>query len=203
VIDEYAPDERDRGWRRSRGISDDAFLIGSVGRLSRQKNFERLIRAFKALLRHAPQARLVIAGEGRFRDRLNREIRRRGVAGRAELVGYQAPMQRFLGSLDCFALLSRSEGIPNVVLEAAAMKVPVIVSAVDGNTDVIEDGKTGLIVKTSNGNEFAEKALALMRNDNLRKTISANARRRVERRFSFQERARIQEGLYERLCSAT
>ena len=120
-------------------------LILGMGRLARAKDFPTLIRAFACLER--PDARLVILGEGRQRPRLERLVRALGLAGRVRLAGHQPNPYAWLARADLFVLSSRWEGMPNALIEALALGVPVVATdCPSGPAELLQGGRLGPLV---------------------------------------------------------
>jgi glycosyltransferase involved in cell wall biosynthesis len=176
-----------RGGRESMrvalGIPADAPVVGTVGRLTEVKRQDLLLHAFARLRARVPTAHLMVVGEGPLRSSLQDLAARLGLAGAAHFTGYQAETERFYPAMDVFALTSRSEGIPQAVLEASVAGLPVVASRVGGVPEVIEDGQTGLLF--SDGDEDAlTTRLALLFGDGDRaRRLGAAGRERVAARF--------------------
>lgn len=107
---------------------DGAFVVAAVGRLSRQKGFEYLIDAVNLIKDDMPELSVVIAGDGELRRALDAKIKALGLDGRIKLAGALGDTSALMSSADMVAIPSLWEGFPNVALEAAAAKVPVIAS---------------------------------------------------------------------------
>jgi glycosyltransferase involved in cell wall biosynthesis len=103
--------------------------------------------------------------------------------------GYQAQPERFYQAMDVFALTSRSEGIPQAVLEASAAGLPVIASRVGGVPEVIEDGYTGLLFESGDAAALAAGLQALAADSELARRLGDAGRRRVEARFHIRRMA--------------
>ncbi len=130
-------------------------LIVSVGRLVPKKDYVTLIKAF-ALLPDSLDARLIIVGEGRERDKLERLMEKFKVADRVQLVGFDANPWRWVTRAHVFVLSSCSEGYPNSLLEAVALGVPAITTEYDASVRDLE-GKYNLgVVKVGDEKELAK-----------------------------------------------
>ena len=130
-LDRFAPDpEQRRAVRRELGIADDAWVVGSVGRVDDNKNHGLLCTAMRPLL--ARGAHLVIVGEGPALTALASEVSGWAEHGRVHLLGRRSDVPRLLTGLDCFALASKTEGLPLVVPEAMAVALPVEFTRVGG-----------------------------------------------------------------------
>ena len=144
----FAAAEADRpAVRAALGIAPDAPVIGTVGRLAEVKQQGVLIRAFARIIPAFPTARLVLVGDGPLRAELEGLARSLGLGGAVLFAGYQPNPERYLAAMDVFVLPSRAEAMPLVIPEAWAAGRPVVASRVGGIPELIEDGKTGLLVE--------------------------------------------------------
>lgn len=134
--------DRQKGRMELRLGSSDV-LIGAVGRLDRQKGFGDLILAMSRLKK--TDLRCVILGEGPERGRLEALIRNHHLEKSVWLPGEKRDIAAWLSAFDIACLPSLWEGLPNFLLEAMALSLPVVASAVDGVPEVVENGVTGLL----------------------------------------------------------
>jgi glycosyltransferase involved in cell wall biosynthesis len=160
--------------------------IGVVGRLSPEKGVDVFLHACDALARRGVSFSAVVAGDGPERARLERLRDALDLAGRVDFIGATPAMASLYASLDLLVIPSRSEGLPNVLLEALRADVPVVATRVGAIPDVLDSPSAGLVVSPGSAEALAEGiALALpLRND----PASREARRRVVDRFSLQHR---------------
>lgn len=126
----------------------DRVWIGTIAEYHPNKNLDTLIEAFAQLVENGTDAELVLIGEGEERESLATLTRTRGVEHRVHLAGYIDNAATLLPALNVFVLPSKKEGLPYVLLEAGLAGLPVVVSAISGNTDIIEDKKTGRAVQS-------------------------------------------------------
>jgi glycosyltransferase involved in cell wall biosynthesis len=159
-----------------------------VGRLSPEKGFDALIRAIVRLRRAGNTVSLWIAGEGDARVDLERLIAELGCGGYVRLLGHVADPRAFYEALDLYVLSSIREGLPNVVLEAMAMEVPVVATRVAGVPTLIEDGISGVIVKPASIEALQRGIERLIAEPALCEAQRSAARLRVESQFSFERR---------------
>jgi glycosyltransferase involved in cell wall biosynthesis len=162
----------------------DQILVGTIGRLDVQKNQGLLISAMAAL-RHIPRLRCVIVGEGPARARLERQIRRLGLEKSVRLAGENADAAASLASFDIFALPSLWEGLPNALLEAMAMGLPVVAAHVDGVGEAVTSEKDGLLVPPQDAAALAQGIARLVDDGDLRRRLGEAARARVLEDFSL------------------
>ncbi|HEY7116915.1 MAG TPA: glycosyltransferase [Tepidisphaeraceae bacterium] len=170
--------------RRSLGIPLDAPVIGTVGRLTEVKRQDVLIRAFSRVLGQVPDAHLVLVGDGPMLAELRGLAATLGIVERVHFAGAQPSSAPFLHSMDVFALTSRSEGMPQAVLEASVVGVPVIASRVGGLPEVITDGETGLLFPSGDDTALASALVDLLGDESRRRRLGAAALSRVETTFS-------------------
>ncbi len=161
----------------------------TVARLSTAdvyKGVDRVIAALPAVLRQFPQARLVIAGDGDDRARLERAAAQTGAGGRVEFRGEttEEALRALYAACDLFVLPSRKEGFGLVFAEAMACGKPVVAARAGGTTDVVEHGVTGLLV-SGEGDELAQAVTCLLRDPEMRARLGAAGRARVMQRFLF------------------
>ncbi len=138
--------------RRQRG---DQIIIGSVGRLTRQKNYALLLAALAELSDLNWEFRL--AGAGELQPELEQQIKDLGLTGRVHLLGLQSDIKSFLADLDVFVLPSLWEGLGIVLLEAGLAGLPVIASRVDGISEIIADNETGILFDSNNQADLVAK----------------------------------------------
>jgi len=161
-------------------LEGEGRIILAMGRLHRQKGFDILIEAFAAL--SDPSMRLVILGEGEERAALEAQTKNLGVEARVHLPGFDARPERWLAYTDLFVLSSRWEGFGHVLAEAMAAGVPVIAArAPHGPEEIIEDGKTGLLVPVADPVALTQAMARLLDDRDWACRLAAQARITVER----------------------
>jgi L-malate glycosyltransferase len=169
----------------------------TVANLRPEKSHETLIAAAALLAPSCPDLRYVIVGDGSRRAELEALARVKGVDRIVEFLGHREDVPELLAGADVFVLPSRSEAFPNGAIEAMAAGLPVIASAVGGIVDLIEPGRTGMLVPPSDAEALAA-ALRTLRADPARaQTIGAAARCEALARYSFDRMLRAFEDLYE------
>ena len=188
--------------RASLGIPPGVPVIGAVGRLDIQKAHERLIEAARKLTDAGQDAIYLIVGEGVERPRLESLARNLGLSDRVLLPGYRSDIKPFLAIMDLFVLPSRREGTPMALLEAMAMRKPVVATAVGGVPDVLTDGIDGIMLPESGVGGLSDALLRLLRDPALALQMARSGRRRVENEFSSRRMASRYEDMYRRCLIA-
>jgi glycosyltransferase involved in cell wall biosynthesis len=173
-----------RELRTALGVSDGDFLVLNAGRLTAQKDQATLLQAVGLMPRHARAVRCLVAGEGELCDPLRALIDAHGWQDRMVLLGFRDDVPALLQAADVFALPSLDEGMPMILLEAAAVGTPIIATAVGDVPKLITDGVTGLVVQRGDPAALAA-ALARLRDDPvLAARLGAAAREHVRREHS-------------------
>lgn len=167
-------------------------VVGSLGRFTDQKGFDALVRALPAL----PDATLVLVGDGPERGALEALAAQLGVAERLVVTGWTADARRHLPSFDVFALPSRWEGMPLVILEAMHAGLPVVASDVGSVAEAVRDGETGYVVAPGDEATLHARLAALIDDPALRRRLGARARAVAAECFTAEAMARRYEAVY-------
>ncbi len=175
-------------------------LLG-VGRLSREKGFERLVAAFASLRADHPEAGLLIIGEGKERAALARQAQQVGVAEALMMPGYSDAVPALMQAVDAICLPSYTEGLPITLLEAMALDVPVIASDVGEMAAVLGNGEGGFVVRLDRGEDLREAVDQCLAAEVDRQARVAWARERVSRDYSGQAMGRLYLSAYEQVAS--
>lgn len=182
----------------------DAFVIGSVGRLQDVKDQATLVAAFALLCRMLPQERLrlVLVGDGPLRAALAAEVQASGLQDRIWLAGARADVAPVMRSFSLFALSSIAEGTPVTLLEAMASGLPVVSTSVGGIPDLVADGAGGALVPPSNPDAMAGALAAYVRDRARARAHGAAARARVEQQYSMHAMLAAYLALYDGLLQS-
>ncbi len=181
------------------GLPTTGLLVGAVGRLSGEKGFDILVRAVHALLGRGLDVRCVIVGEGGERTALEALIRELGLTDRVHLPGWQSDVRGYYEAMDVYALSSLREGLPNVLLEAMALEVPVVATRVNGVPRLVQDGRNGLLAEPGDLPGLTAAVAELLTNAVKRDEFRAAGRRTVETRYSFAARMQKLAALYDEM----
>jgi len=165
-------------------VSPEQSLLGSVGRLTRQKGFDLLLSAQAALGR--PDVQLLLVGTGEEENRLRAQAAALGLQGRVHFAGYRRDVPRLLGALDLYVQPSRFEGMPNALLEAMAAGLPIVASAVDGICELITDGVQGWLVPAEDPAALAQAIGTALGNRTEAARRASAARLRATAQFSLE-----------------
>ena len=187
-------------FRRRAPTPGKPFVIGAVGRLSEEKGFHLLIQACERLAAKGREFELRIAGEGPQQAALAAQVAASRFAPRLKLLGFQKDTRALFESFDLFALSSLREGLPNVVLEAMAMEVPVLATRCGGIEAFAHHAEDSWLVQPGSVDELEQGLEKLLGDDALRTRLSQKARSRIEREASFSARIAKELAVYARLA---
>lgn len=187
--------------RIKRDISAGATLL-NVGRLSPEKGQDLLLRAVAALSPRYPQLKLKFAGIGPLETSLRELAASLGIADRVEFLGYIQHMPPLYADVDLVVQSSFTEGMPNVILEAAYLRVPILATAVGGTAEVVEHGKSAWLIPPHSLEALTDGIEQYLRNPQLFATMGDDAHARIRTYFSFDVRTRNLMDIYERLSGA-
>ncbi len=174
-------------------------VIGSTARLHRKNDHATLFRALARVSEHFPETRLLLVGRGPEEARLRALASTLKIALRVHFLGEQEDVAPALGSMDVYVQASIAEGMPNSVLEAMAMRLPIVATAVGGTPEVVVQGETGLLVPPGDPVALAAAIEKLLANPEMAQTFGRAGRERIEQRFAEGVMVRRLEVLLDRL----
>ena len=194
-------------WRRVNGnpvlrdelsLPADAVLVGTVARIAFQKDLPTFYRVALKVKEACPRAFFVIVGDGGGDElaKAKAEAQKFGVSDFLTFTGHRNDLLDVYASFDIFLMTSISEGLPNTLLEAMAMGIPVVSTAVDGVPEVVEEGVSGFLTNFGDVARLSSQLLRLIEDPELHLQFSQAGRRRIEEKFCFSRRVRLMEEYY-------
>lgn len=188
--------------RRELGIPDNAYVVGTVSRLVRQKGIDVLLMAAGVVLAQRSDTYFVIVGDGELADTLREQARQLGIAERVFFAGARQNVEEILAVLDLFVSSSLWEGLPTVILEAMAARVPIVATRVSGTVELLEDAVTGILVPPGEPAPLAAAILTSAEKTEFGRAMAARAREHALARFDIRAVARQHEEIYRLLTLA-
>ena len=182
--------------RRTLGLRDSDKLVMHIGNFSPEKNHEFLLDIFSDLKIPHPDIKLVLVGTGISYEKVIEKIHKLGLVNTVFPIGFRKDIPELLAQVDCFALCSKVEGVPGVILEAGSQKKPSISTNVGGVKEVLVDNETGYIIENFDKKEFAWKLVQLVNNRKLNAEMGNNAYKLVVDEFNPEKNAKKFEKLY-------
>jgi len=166
--------------RELAGLAPDAEVVGTVASLAPHKNHVLLLEAAREVLAHRPRAHFVWLGEGECRRALERRRRELSLEDRVHMLGFREDALALMTQFDVFALSSYLEGLCTSLLDAQALGVPIVATAVGGVPEVVSDGRTGRLVHALEPAAMARAIVEALAEPALRAAWASQARTSVE-----------------------
>ena len=182
------------------GVDDSIPVVLWVGRLDPVKGLETLIEAFRPVAGETG-AHLLLAGTGPQRGELTKLITRVGLKNRVQLLGARRDVPALLETADVFVFPSRTEGLPNALLEAMAAGCPIITTDVPGCRDLIQNEKTGLVVTYKDAPALTEAIFRLLRDRAWAARLGARAADDVQRNWHIHQTHEAYASLYHEITA--
>lgn len=189
--------EKRKEWQ----IDDTTVLIGTVGRLVPVKGHAILLEALRILRNLNQNVTLIFVGDGPLRGHLEAEVKRLGLKQSVRFAGHQEQSYDFINMMDIFVLPSLHEGIPMVLLEALALKRPIIASRVGGIPEVVSHGQSGMLVSPANADELAAGLRDMVQDRAKATAFGIAGRSQVEQEFNASIMANRTATMYRSLFS--
>jgi glycosyltransferase involved in cell wall biosynthesis len=164
-------------------IKKEIPILGIIGRLSRQKGHTILLDALKKILLYFPETILLIIGDGELKAELAAYVKKNRIEKNCLFLGHQHDIVSHYLLCDLVIIPSLFEGFCFSAIEAQFLAIPVIASNISSLPEVIKDGKTGLLFKTGDHEDLADKIIYLLKNSILRKQMGHTAKKYVTKKF--------------------
>ncbi len=169
------------------GVSQGSKTIVMVANMhTGAKGHGDLIEAAQAVKKEFPEARFLLAGDGEMRPFFEDQVRALGLEEMFVFLGHRTDIPQLLSCSDIGVLASKSEGLPNAVLEYLAASLPVVATAVGGVPEIIENEVHGLLIPPESPAALSTSLLRLLRDPQLRANLGKAGQERVRTRFNFQ-----------------
>ena len=163
-----------------------SILIGTIGRISRQKGIDVFLKAMKNVVLKEKKAVAVIVGDGEEMDRMKQLAEEMKISNNVIFLGYQKKVLNIIGQLDFVVLSSRWEGLPLTPIEVFSQKKTIIASNISGNNEIVKDRENGLLFKVEDSEELSEKILWLLRNRKEKEELEKKAYQTFQEEFCYE-----------------
>ena len=177
--------ENYRDLKRSLGIRRDDIVLGTIANFRKQKNYPFLISAFDILTQRISNMKLICVGGGPYLEEIRSMVTERGLEDSIVLTGYSEKTREYMSIMNIFVIVSLYEGLPNAVLEAMSMGLPVIASAVGGCSELISHMSNGILFPVNDVEKFSQAVETLALDKTLAYKLGGNARLTVQSKFSL------------------
>ncbi len=193
----FKPDKTLRqATRLQLSFKNDDIVIGTIGRLCSDKNYETLVKVMALVAREHSKVHLVFVGDGPDKKSLMEEVTGLGLENRVRFLGTRYDRLELLNAMDIFILTSISEGLPNTLLEAMSVGLPVVATTVGGIPEVVRTSKEGFLVEPRNPRGLAKPLEQLLQSSELRESIGRAGQRRIRSHFSLEKMVCEYENMY-------
>lgn len=185
-----------------KAFSSKGRVIASIGRVSAEKGYDHLIDAVCILRKeHGVDARLMIIGDGRLRNKLEHRAQQSGLSDNFMVTGYIDNAPRLLKYVDCYVISSLTEGLPITLLEVMASRTPIVATAVGGIPHVVDDKKEALLVPPQKPDEMAAAIFQVFHDEQLCKRMTFSAYRKVVESYSCKAMAARYKSIYQEVIA--
>lgn len=198
----YRVDRTDDSFRRELGLRPDDVLVGKIGRLSAEKGHRDLLQAAASALKQCDRLRVVLIGIGPEEQSLRAQAKALGIEERILFAGYRNDMVRVYNSLDLVVQASYTEGMPNVVLEALLMGVPVVATRVGGTDEIVENGRSGVLIEPRRPDVLAGELIGFAREPERFRSMARSGQERIRQEFDSRRRIERMKVIYAELMSS-
>jgi len=187
--------------RQSLGVDEKTKIVITTARLSRQKAPLDFVKAAKYVVERKSDVRFFIAGDGPLIKRTKTFIKENRLEDYVILLGWRADVKELVSISDVFILTSLWEGMPYAIMEAMALKKPIVATNVTGTRDLIKDGYNGYLVPPDRPEALGEKVLKLLRDPHLSREMGNRGCQVLEEKTNLKEHIKAMENLYTRLLN--
>ena len=202
-VGHFRPAPADPNLRLELGLPDKHLLVGLISYLRTYKGHEYFIEAARQILAKRDDVTFIIVGEGPEEQPIRRLIEQLGLTAQIRMLGFRDDLLNVFRSLDVFVIPSvEGDTIPQVLMQALAMGLPVVSTTVGSIPDVVIEGETGFVVAPRDAQALADRVLPLLDDAGLRARIGANGRALVERSYSIDKMLDRMEAVYQSLVRA-
>lgn len=185
--------------RRELGLSDDAVIVLTVGRIGFPKNYPMLVRVAERLRRAGSEAVFAVVGTGPDEDDIRQRVSEAGLSGCVRFLGFRTDIPSLLAAADLFCFTSDSEGFPNAVLEAMLVGLPVVCTDFASAQEMIFDPKAGILVPRDDDERMAREISGLLKEPDRRAAMGRAAQHHVQEHFSWDRMVENMTAVYEAL----
>jgi len=193
-------DPRLEDLRTELGLSPDHLVVGMVANYDRPvKGVNVFLESIPLIRAAVPKSRFVLLGQGQTEGRVRSHAARLGIDDVFLMPGFREDVHRFYALMDVSVLTSFSEGLSITILESMKYGVPVVVTDVGGNPEIVSNGRTGFLVPPGNSHKFAHAVIRMLRDPSRRQRLGRDALRVVESDFDLVYVSRQYEQVYRQL----
>ncbi|MCA9394746.1 MAG: glycosyltransferase [Candidatus Omnitrophica bacterium] len=192
-------DEQIAVLRAEFGIAEDDQVVGQLSEVIPRKGCEYFVEMAREVKQALPKTKFLIIGKSHrdeYEENLRRSIAEHGLEKDVLLTGFRKDFYAFLQLMDVSVLASLAEGLGRVIVESQYMEKPMVATAVSGNVEAIEDGKSGFLVPPEDPSALADKVIRLLKDEELRRKLGASGYLSAKNKFSIDGHAAALREIY-------
>jgi len=184
--------------RQELGLSGKCFIIGNVGRLEASKGHHFLFQAIKEILkfRKDQPIKLLVIGEGEDKEKLIKYAKKLNIEKMVIFTGYRRDVAELMAIMNLFVFTSLREGLPRVLVQAAAVGIPSVAFNVDGISEILKDNYNGFLVEPTNIKQLVERIIKYIDNKELLRMHGKNGQNVLKDRWSVEGMVRRTDQIY-------
>jgi glycosyltransferase involved in cell wall biosynthesis len=184
--------------RKELGLGDGDLLVGTVARITYDKDFPTFFEVARCVSSRLPNVKFVIVGDGNGDEleQAKKDVAARGLEQIVCFTGHRTDLTDIYASFDLFLMTSLTEGLPNTALEAMAMEVPVVSTAVGGVPELVVAHENGFLCSVGDVGALADSVSSLLQQPQIRQEMARKSRKRIENKFDFSKRVCLLEDMY-------
>lgn len=201
TVEKYVRNRTDDSFRRELKADPSTVLIANIGRLSPEKGQLPFLQAARELVRRYTNLKFVLIGIGPDRAALDQYVSENGLADHVVFAGFREDMLPIYNSLDLVVQSSHTEGMPNVILEALLMQVPVIATDVGGTAEIVEHGRSGVLIAAGDVTAITDSVADFLRQREHHGAMAAAGRQVILERFNHRQRVERLKNVYDRVAA--
>ena len=183
------------------GLKDDDLLIGMVSKLEKRKGYKYFLEVAKDIVEEFPNVKFLIIGNGSEYDTLVKKVNRMNLNNNVIFTGYRTDIADVFSILDIKVLTSLWEGLPRVLVQAAAVAKPIVTFNVDGAWEIVDEGKNGYIVPMRDTKAMTRKLKLLIKDDKLRRKMGKCSQEKVSNDWTIENMVKETDRLYKSLVN--
>ena len=191
----YVSNARLDALREEIGIKDQEKVLSTIARLDPIKNHQLLLQAMHLVTKHIPEVKLLIVGDGEIREELESKTEQLGLSGNVLFLGERKDVPEILNITDALVLSSKREGLPLILLEAMAAKVPIVLTQGANKSAVIDHEVSGLVCE-ENAEDLKKNIMMVLANMEMQYQLAVNALNKVQDGYSIQHTLQAYQHLY-------
>jgi len=194
-------EERD-SYRSEFGYTNDDFVVASIVVLGKQKGITYLIQSVDAIVKKNSNVKILIVGGGPLEEELKDQASKLAFSESIKFTGWRKDISEIMNAIDLFVLPSLWEGLPMVLLEAMSSRLPVVVTDIADNANVVNNGEAGILVPPKDPDALADSILKVANDESYAKQLADNAYHRYNSQYAVEKMISNYENIYLDLMAA-